>query len=150
MDFSISVRAVPSLAEVKSDAKPSSTDHFKLVTQQFDSDEVAESEESLHFKSDGKPSSTDHVKKLVTQESDSDEGIVEMNGIISYHHDVLLPEVMDGVLVSTYGSITLKNAQIDPLDTASDPASLYRHWKQIDRVTVHDLQGRLVLVVKVG
>lgn len=67
-----------------------------------------------------------------------------LHGIIPYYSDTVLPEIMDGDLITAFASITLKNGLVAPLEGYSKINFAEQGWKQIRSVIAHDMQGNQV------
>ena len=66
------------------------------------------------------------------------------HGIVPYLEDTILPELMDGYLITPYASVTVKNGLTSPL-TGVKPSRLMQNepgWKLIRGVTLTDGTGR--------
>ncbi|KAI8812023.1 hypothetical protein BJ742DRAFT_794536 [Cladochytrium replicatum] len=58
-------------------------------------------------------------------------------GVIAYPHDTLLPEAMDGDLITPYGSVTIMNVNVShPDDPPATAQSFFDRWVQVIDVTV--------------
>lgn len=62
-------------------------------------------------------------------------------GMIAHVEDSILPEIMNGVLISPYASISVRNGVVQPLDNESESDNIQNGWKMVDKIFVIDSDG---------
>jgi hypothetical protein len=67
------------------------------------------------------------------------------HGMIAYLDDTVLPEIMDGRLVSPYASVVIRNGPVPPLDRIPRDVDFNNQWKMVDKIFVTDMEGNEVI-----
>ncbi|KAI8905029.1 hypothetical protein EDD86DRAFT_212102 [Gorgonomyces haynaldii] len=72
----------------------------------------------------------------------------ESFGVVAYPQDTILPEMMDGKLITNFGSLTIKNAVVESLENYKQPKTMgfESGWKLVEGIVAKDKEGNQIPV----
>jgi hypothetical protein len=67
-------------------------------------------------------------------------------GMVPYIEDIILPEIVDGELMSEFGSVSIRNGVVGSLDEG-DTSDIELDWKMVEKIYIVDTNGNEVFPV---
>jgi hypothetical protein len=67
-------------------------------------------------------------------------------GMVAYIEDIILPEIVDGELMSVFGSVAIRNGVVGSLEK-DDTAQMDLDWKMVEKIFITDPNGNEVFPV---